>query len=63
MLQGADPVTSAGFSENEAVMWSINIPGELIGKIGQAAMMIQMRQVQQGGVPQPVMEETAVPAP
>ena len=63
MLQGADPVTSAGFREEGAVMWSLNIPGELIGKIGQAAMMIQMRQMQSGGAPQPVIEEIEVPAP
>jgi hypothetical protein len=63
MLKGSDPITSAGFREDGAVMWSVNIPGALIGKIGQAAMMIQMRQVQQGGAPQPVIEEIAVPAP
>ena len=63
MLQGADPVTSAGFREDGAVMWSLNIPGELIGKIGQAAMMIQMRQVQQGRAPSPVVETTEASAP
>ncbi|HSR88250.1 MAG TPA: hypothetical protein VLL07_04800, partial [Pontiella sp.] len=63
LLQGSDPVTSAGFSEDGAVMWSVNIPGGLIGKVGQAAMMIQMRQMQQGAAPQPVIEDINVPAP
>jgi len=47
LLQGADPVTSAGFREDGMLMWSVNIPGSLIGKVGQAAMMMQMQQMQQ----------------
>jgi len=47
LLQGADPVTSAGFRDDGLVMWSVNIPGSLIGKVGQAAMMMQMQQMQQ----------------
>jgi hypothetical protein len=43
MMQGAEPVTSAGFSEGGVVMWSANIPGSLVAKIGQAAMMMQMQ--------------------
>ncbi len=60
MMQGADPITSAGFRDDGAVMWSVNIPGDLIGKIGQVGMMMQMQKMQQqqmqqgmpGGVPQ-----------
>ncbi len=47
MLQGAEPVTSAGFREDGMVMWSVNVPGSLLAKVGQAAMMIQMQQMQQ----------------
>ncbi len=67
LLQGADPVTSAGFREDGMVMWSINVPGSLLAKIGQAAMMMQMQQMQnmqQAPQPQPMMLDPAsVPAP
>lgn len=39
LLAGSEPITSAGFSEAGTSMWSINVPGSLIGKIGQAIMM------------------------
>jgi len=57
MLQGADPITSAGFRQDGRLMWSINIPGDLIGKLSQIGMMMQMQQMQQqqgmpGGMPQ-----------
>ena len=58
LLQGSAPVASAGFSEEGAVMWSVHIPGSLIGKLGQAVMMMQM---QQGAAPQAM--PMAVPAP
>ena len=49
LLQGVEPITSAGFKAEGRVMWSINIPGDLLTKIGQVVMMIQMQQMQQGG--------------
>ncbi len=58
MLQGCEPVTSAGFSEDGVVMCSVNVPGSLLAKIGQAVMMMQMQQMQQGGMGAP----NAVPA-
>lgn len=39
LMQGADPVTMAGFSDKGAVKWSINFPGDLLAKIGTVAMM------------------------
>ncbi len=48
LLQGADPITSAGFSDGGAVMWSVNLPGSLLAKAGQAVMMMQMQKMQQG---------------
>lgn len=45
LFQGAEPLTSAGFKADGRVMWSINIPSELIAKYGQMAMMIQMQQM------------------
>jgi hypothetical protein len=61
MLQGSDPVTSAGFREDGAVMWSVTIPGSLIGKLGQFVMLMQMQQMQQGTAPQGM--PMVVPAP
>ena len=57
LLQGADPITSAGFRQDGRVMCSVNIPGDLIAKLSQMAMMMQMQQMQQqqgmpGGMPQ-----------
>jgi len=53
LFQEVEPITSAGFKADGNVMWSINIPGELIAKYGQMAMMMQMQQMQQqgGGMP------------
>lgn len=68
MLQGSEPVTSAGFRENGMVMCSANIPGSLLGRIGQAVMVMQMQKMQQGAAPQAMPMETpdvgmgAVPA-
>ena len=43
MLKGADPIVSAGFRESGMVMWSINVPGSLLAKVGQAAMAAQVQ--------------------
>ncbi|WP_372844995.1 hypothetical protein [Pontiella sp.] len=51
LMQGVDPITSAGFRQEGRAMWSVNIPGDLIGKLGQFAMMMQMQQMQQQGMP------------
>lgn len=47
LLQGVDPITSAGFREGGLVSWSLNIPGDLIGRLSQIGMMMQMQQMQQ----------------
>lgn len=52
MFKGVEPITSAGFKDDGRVMWSINVPGDLIAKYGQMAMMMQMQKMQQGGAPQ-----------
>ncbi len=46
-LQGASPITSAGHSSGGLVQWSLNVPGDLLARIGQAAMTIQMQKMQQ----------------
>ncbi len=46
-LRGAPPVTSAGHSSGGLVQWSLNVPAGLLARIGQAAMAIQMQQMQQ----------------
>jgi len=51
LLQEVEPVTSAGFKTDGRIMWSLNVPGELIAKIGQIALMMQMQQG--GGTSQP----------
>ncbi len=67
LFQGVDPITSAGFKADNCVMWSVNIPGELIAKYGQMAMMMQMQKMQQQqmGAPQAMPDgiPQAVPAP
>ena len=65
MMQGADPITSAGFRDEGAVMWSVNIPGDLITKIGQVSMMMQMQKMQQQQMPQgiPGGAPQAMPVP
>jgi hypothetical protein len=50
-FQGVPPVTSAGFKEDGCMMWSVNIPGELLAKYGQMVMMMQMQQGGAGGMP------------
>ena len=56
LFAGAAPIVSAGFKEGERVKWSVIIPGDLIAKWGQFAMMMQMQQMQQQqmGAPAPV---------
>jgi hypothetical protein len=68
LLQGVEPVTSAGFKADGRVRWSVNIPGDLIARIGQISMMMQMQQMQQmppAGAPQgiPGGMPSTVPAP
>jgi hypothetical protein len=46
LFQGVPPVTSAGFKEDGRMMWSVNLPGELIAKYGQMLMMAQMQMMQ-----------------
>jgi len=61
MLKGASPLTSAGFREDNRVMWSVNVPGDLIAKYGQMVMMLQMQKMQQKqGMPQGI--PSGVPA-
>ena len=53
-LQGAPPITSAGHSGGGMVQWSLNVPADLLAKIGQAALAIQMQRMQQQvGAPAP----------
>ncbi|MBN2161324.1 MAG: hypothetical protein JXR25_01670 [Pontiellaceae bacterium] len=64
MLQGAEPITSAGFTEDGMMMWSVNVPGSLLGRVGQAVMMMQMQQMSQpmpGAMPMEV--PSALPMP
>ncbi len=42
MMQGAEPITAAGFLENGMAMGSVNIPGSLISKICAVEIMAQM---------------------
>ncbi|MDD3277081.1 MAG: hypothetical protein PHP93_08545, partial [Kiritimatiellales bacterium] len=56
MLQGAVPITSAGFMDGGMVQWEVSVPGSLLARIGQAAMTLQMQnmQKQQKAAPQPI---------
>lgn len=61
LFDGVDPITSAGFKQDGCVMWSVNMPGELLTKYGQMVMMMSMQQMQQQpgmggpmGAPQPM---------
>ncbi len=47
LLQGVDSITSAGFRDEGRVMWSVNIPSDLIGKIAQIGVLRQMQNMQQ----------------
>lgn len=62
LFEGVEPITSAGFKADGRVMWSFNIPGGLIGKFSQMAMMMQMQQMQQQsmGVPQGMPQQLPV---
>jgi len=46
MLAGAPPITSAAHTSGGLTQWSLNVPGALLARIGQAAMSIQMQQMQ-----------------
>ncbi|MDF7808088.1 hypothetical protein P4E94_11610 [Pontiellaceae bacterium B12219] len=46
LFQGVPPVTAAGFKEDGRMMWSVNLPGELLAKYGQMIMMMQMQMMQ-----------------
>jgi hypothetical protein len=65
MMQGVDPITSAGFRQDGRVMCSVNIPGDLIGKLGQVGMMMQMQKMQQQQMQQgmPAAMPQTLPAP
>ena len=63
MLKGVEPVTSAGFKADGCVMWSVNIPGDLIGKFGQIGMMMQMQKMQQQQMQAPSAVPGAMPQP
>lgn len=50
MLKDAEPVTMAGYRNSGRLMCSVNIPGDLLAKIGQIAMQTQMQQAQSPAV-------------
>ena len=53
MLTDAEPITMAGYRNTGRLMFSANIPGDLLAKIGQIAMQLQMQQTQPPvGIPQ-----------
>ncbi|MBT3296968.1 MAG: hypothetical protein HN919_15715 [Verrucomicrobia bacterium] len=54
LLKGAEPITSAGHKSGGLVQWSMNMPADLLARIGQAAMAIQMQKMQQMNAPAPV---------
>lgn len=47
LFEGVGPITSAGFKQGGCVMWSVNLPGDLLAKYGQMIMMAQMQKMQQ----------------
>lgn len=49
MVAGADPITSAGYGNNGLLKISLALPGDLLAKLSQAVMMMQMQKMQQGG--------------
>ncbi len=53
MLKDAEPVTMAGYRNNGRLMFSVNVPSDLLAKIGQLAMQMQMQQMQQQQAPAP----------
>lgn len=46
ILKDAEPITMAGYRNNGRMMCSLNVPGDLVSKIGQIAMQMQMQQAQ-----------------
>lgn len=46
-LKGAPPLVGAGFKENGCVMLSTTVSGEMLSKVGEFAMMMQMQKMQQ----------------
>ncbi len=63
MLKEAEPVTMAGYRNSGRLMCSVNVPGDLLAKIGQIAMQMQMQQMQQAqpptGVPMAAPQPTS----
>jgi hypothetical protein len=55
MIKGAKPITAAGYRKDGRIEWNINIPGDLIARMGQAAMTIKMQQMQN------MQQQTAAP--
>ncbi len=43
LLKGAEKITSAGYSTNGKLAYSLKIPGSLITRVGQMAMMMAMK--------------------
>ncbi len=41
MLKDAEPITMAGYRNNGRLMFSVNVPGDLLSKIGQIVMQMQ----------------------
>ena len=52
-LNCAEPVTSAGRVSGGRLQWGVNVPANLLARIGQAVMAIQMQRMQQMGAPDP----------
>ena len=62
MLQGVSPITSAGYMQDGLVQWSVNVPGDLLARLMQIGMTMQMQQMQkqQNSAPQPMAEPAPV---
>ena len=58
MLKDAEPVTMAGYRNNGRLMFSANIPGDLLAKIGQIAMQLKMQKMQQAQAPVALPQST-----
>ncbi len=61
MMKGTTPITAAGYRKGGLVEWNINIPGDLLARISQAAMTIKMKQMQT--MQQPTTAPQAIPQP
>ena len=51
MLKDAEPITMAGYRNNGRLMCSVNVPGDLLAKIGNIAMQMQIQKIQQAQSP------------